>query len=777
MRGAVRSGIRRAPALVAVIVAALLTGAGPARAAFPGRDGLLAIQPVRGRGIELVRPDGTDARRICVVAALCGQPRDPRFSPNGRGIVFTDPSGRVQIVAPDGICLWCRAARVTPIQASAAGFWGNRTVISVRRGHGTVVRSFLTGAPDHLAASGQIRQAVASARGALAVVRRGWIWAQAGKRGLVRLTPGIDPAWSPRGDALTFDRGGWVWRIAAHPAAAARRLVRGTRPAWSPDGRRIAFVTPGHRIATLAAGGGGARPVPGVYGRTVDWQPLPATGSPCTPSPGTLIAQTREATISFTAGGSTTGAAGCVGLLGGYQRVFGPFTPCQQGGQTITAGAVSGRFAVLGMTGCTHQSTCQDGALVIDLATTRSGGGIAAPTGPSTARCTPGVDAAAVDSAGYAAWRITVNLSALGSAAGPLQCFAGPVCFSQDQLGDAAFASTDPGGGAGAWRGWLQFGAHAIACTPATVCLTPGPAGVRVTSDPLSAPTGWPATVLAGQAAPVGLDCARSGSTCAALSITGAIAITAAPSGGAHAWRTGHIPLPAHVAPTALACPAVTLCVAADQAGHIFSTHTPTGAARAWTRIDIGGAVTGLQCPAVTLCVATRTDGSLLTSTDPAGGTWTEARLPGLGVQSISCPTSGLCVATDIEHHVFTTTDPAGGASAWSQTTAPGIGGWVSCASATYCVITAEQDAPGVAVSDNPPGGATTYGTFTAVPDTSCPAPCLSQAIYVLDSGGPRLVDASAPGSGDAIGPPQMFGNERTVTWTHDGAPWTVQLR
>ncbi len=69
------------------------------------------------------------------------------------------------------------------------------------------------------------------------------------------VTPGgpyvvVDPAWSPRGDAIVYasDRSGsmdlWVHELAS---GQERRLTRAPgaemRPAWSPDGKRIAYVS------------------------------------------------------------------------------------------------------------------------------------------------------------------------------------------------------------------------------------------------------------------------------------------------------------------------------------------------------------------------------------------------------------------------------------------------------------------------------------------------------------------------------------------------------
>lgn len=46
------------------VVLGVLVSAGLARAAFPGRNGLLAVVPKGGRGIVLVHADGSGERRV-----------------------------------------------------------------------------------------------------------------------------------------------------------------------------------------------------------------------------------------------------------------------------------------------------------------------------------------------------------------------------------------------------------------------------------------------------------------------------------------------------------------------------------------------------------------------------------------------------------------------------------------------------------------------------------------------------------------------------------------
>jgi Tol biopolymer transport system component len=65
-----------------------------------------------------------------------------------------------------------------------------------------------------------------------------------GRRGLVRLperAPGIfGLAWSPRGDRIAYDRGGWLYLVRPQ-GSVSTRLVRGRALVWSPQGQRLLF--------------------------------------------------------------------------------------------------------------------------------------------------------------------------------------------------------------------------------------------------------------------------------------------------------------------------------------------------------------------------------------------------------------------------------------------------------------------------------------------------------------------------------------------------------
>src|SRR5664279_2302780 len=105
-----RPNRRASRALAGLIVGAAvaLLGVPCASAAFPGRDGLLVVQPVTGRGLVLIHSSGTGERRICTDRLLCGRPAAPRWSPDGSEIVFDGSRGSgIGIVRADGRCVWC----------------------------------------------------------------------------------------------------------------------------------------------------------------------------------------------------------------------------------------------------------------------------------------------------------------------------------------------------------------------------------------------------------------------------------------------------------------------------------------------------------------------------------------------------------------------------------------------------------------------------------------------------------------------------------------------
>jgi dipeptidyl aminopeptidase/acylaminoacyl peptidase len=262
--------MRRLPVAVFVVLAAAMI-AGPASAAFPGRNGLLAVAPLRGAGVLLVKPGAGSERRICAGGPGCRLTRSPRWSSDGQALAFSSSyGGGVSIMYSDGSCLDCQ-----PFTAVRPAFTVNRTLLTaVNDGRLFEYRS--DGLAKKELLGGGVSDAVWSAQGHLAVVRHGRVLA--GPLGRLRsLGTGSSPSWSPRGSELAVVRGGWV-RVLGVTHRFTRRLVKGSAPAWSPNGTSIAFIAAGYRLSVIPARGGRVRGVGHVLGSAVDWQPIAASG-------------------------------------------------------------------------------------------------------------------------------------------------------------------------------------------------------------------------------------------------------------------------------------------------------------------------------------------------------------------------------------------------------------------------------------------------------------------------------------------------------------------
>jgi hypothetical protein len=168
---------------------------------------------------------------------------------------------------------------------------------------------------------------------------------------------------------------------------------------------------------------------------------------------------------------------------------------------------------------------------------------------------------------------------------------------------------------------------------------------------------------------------------CLAGDSKGGIWATVHPGRGKVGWHRERVDTAAGgVAITAVACPALNLCVALDAHGQVMHSSNPTAGAKYWshaTRIDPatepGGGYAGfsaISCPSTQLCVAVDNDvdGQVAYTTDP-GGPASDWKLTTIGsgviLDAISCPTASLCVIGGSERYY--STDPTGGASAWTE--------------------------------------------------------------------------------------------------------------
>ncbi len=240
------------------LVATLIIAAAPsARAAFPGRNGLIVYSSgtrlSSEAGIFTIRPDGSEERRL----TESGANLDPTWSSDGSQIAYVCDAD-ICVMDEDGTDV--RRLMTTPGINEHQPTWspdGDHILFSRRdlpRGFGTESKIFrinVDGSEEE-----QLTDFSAS-----------------------------DPQWAPDGNRIVFTRGrsgtGGVWSM--RPDGSRVRKVFSRRynyfdsPTWSPDGRRIvvsAQIRNVFRLVVMRRDGTRARElIKGSSGYGVAWSP------------------------------------------------------------------------------------------------------------------------------------------------------------------------------------------------------------------------------------------------------------------------------------------------------------------------------------------------------------------------------------------------------------------------------------------------------------------------------------------------------------------------
>ncbi len=756
----------RAAALLCALVATLGLAA-PALAAFPGRNGQLAVQPASGGGLLLVGPQGKGLQRICTDTSLCGTPVAPRFSPDGRDIAFLDAGAKTPaVVASDNTCMWCLlGSPLDQDQGTAPSFQNGGQALTYTTATG-LWRAPLTGGAAKKLRQGTFSGAVWSAKGALAFARAGWIWLASPGGSPHRLTRGEAPNFSPGGTELLFARAGSIWVISTG-GGSAQRLLAGSGPVFSPDGKQLAFLR-GGRVYVATAAGKHAKVVPGVRGRAVDWQPLPRSGArPCrVPAGSILVAQTAEAMVTRNPDTPFTPWYGCLQAIGKHVPLVALSSVGGGYNASLSSLQLSGRFAAFSLSTSDQYGNCANTVTEVDLSTGKA-------TQLYSQNCTAadkGVDGLGLDSSGFAAWHAFEQTATPQPLQG-IACPSSGLCVAVDGHGNAATTATPAAGG---WS--LNHVAPAfsrVVCSSATLCLGLSGGSLVTSTDPTSG--SWSTPAALDSVALNDVACPSS-TSCVAVDSAGNALTTDNPSGAAAAWIS--TPVAAGDDLTGVSCPSAHLCLAVGQSGTAFTT---TDMAH-WTPAPAdpdGSTLEGVACPSTSLCVASDSAGNVLTLDPTAGHAWTLQPLgPPAGALSTgrpTCASSTLCLVP-AAGDVFVSTDPGVGGS-WTATplvSSPNALTAATCAPSTTLCAATDQKGDVLVASDAGGGGAP---WSTAAVDTPPCGSCISEQLWVRDDLAIRVLDSVLPGPGGLITAPALAGNSTTVTWAHGGAAQSAQLR
>jgi dipeptidyl aminopeptidase/acylaminoacyl peptidase len=287
-----------------ILFTASLAGAatGPARATFPGRNGLIAFSSLRDGNYEIysMQPDATDQTRL---TRNPGADIDPAWSPKGDRLAFTsdrdgnpeiyvaatDGSGVVQLTTSDGANIdptWSPDGSRIAFSSSRDGNYELYVMNADGSGQTRITTALGNDQNPSWSPDGSVIAFASERTGASAI----YTTTPDGTTQR-RLTSGpgaaVSPSWSPDGKRIAFasNRDG-NYEIYAMDADGSnltrltRNLAADIDPAWSPDGKQIAFTSArdvNYEIYAMNADGSsqGRLTTNEVEDTTADWQTIP----------------------------------------------------------------------------------------------------------------------------------------------------------------------------------------------------------------------------------------------------------------------------------------------------------------------------------------------------------------------------------------------------------------------------------------------------------------------------------------------------------------------
>ena len=311
---------------------------------------------------------------------------------------------------------------------------------------------------------------------------------------------------------------------------------------------------------------------------------------------------------------------------------------------------------------------------------------------------------------------LTGSLSGLTEIRG-LSCPSQTQCIGVDDAG-AVLRSSQPAAAASSWKRQRQpavtDGLNSVSCPRTGFCAAVGDDDTLLTSSaPASAAT-WQYTKLpftwddgegGTNVEDLGSISCASPTACVATGSVNQLFVSTNPTGGGAAWKAVTVGQFDFDGFSAVSCPLTSLCAAGDFAdGRIAVSTNP---AKSWKlfRIappDKGRApgITAVSCTRTTFCLAGDQLGAIYSSHNPTGGAkaFKRVKLTTSKIVSISCRSAKLCVAIGLGGRAWSSRNPSGGRGAWHSvlldshnypTNAGGLGRRLlslACAPKSVCV-------------------------------------------------------------------------------------------